>query len=607
MKELKKFLKKKSKVKNTPNSNNKNLEKISEFLLYTISLGKRIFHRFNPREKYFVALAILVIASSLVAVGAQLYASKTETIPAIGGEYREAVVGRPRFINPVLSTTNDVDRDIVQLIYSSLMKYDKDGNLTEDLAKSFEILDEGKTYKFILKKNAVWEDGNPLTAADVIFTINLIQNPQYASPLFQSWQGVEVSSDDSGIIIFKLASAYPPFLENLTLGIMPKHIWEDVSPENFALTEFNLQPIASGKFKAEKFTKDNSGFISSYTLQKNENYYAQKPFLNKITFKFYGSEEDAINALNNKSVDGIAFIVPRDIELLEDALSLNIHEFEMPRYFAIFINENKNKTLSDLSVRKALNFGTNRKHLIDSVLLGFGQITDSAIPPNLTNYYNSEIKGAKYDPEQAKSLLKEAGWEDIDGDGILELKTDTSEDGEEESNKEIVKLKLTLSTAQRPELEYAANIIKQQWREIGVDVEIRTQDLGDLQQNYIRNRDYELLLFGEILGSIPDPFSFWHSSQKNNPGLNLSNYENDDVDSLLESARQESDEEKRIEYYMELQKKIAEDVPAIFLYNPLYLYPISKSVQGVEPAFITDGAYRFIDVSNWYIETKRIL
>lgn len=558
------------------------------------SLLKRIrttFHQLGPREKYFVALFALIVAGSLVAIGVQLYISSTSAVPAYGGEYREAVVGLPRFINPALAPTNDVDRDLVQLIYAGLMRYNREGDVVPNLAETYEILDEGREYHFTLKDNLVWSDGEALTAEDIVFTIELIQNPQYASPLYQSWQGVEVIAEEDNSIIFLLSSPYPPFLENTTIGILPKHIWQNVAPKNFALTDYNLQPIGAGPYRVEKFSKDSAGFISSYTLKRNERYHGQKPYIDKIIFKFYENEEEALKAYNAKNVDGVSFLSPINIDLIKDSEGLRIHELAMPRYFALFINPSQNEVLQDKTVRQALAYATNRDKIIEEVLAGFAQKADTPIPPNLKKYYNKDAGQVHLDAAKAQGVLEDRGWVDENEDGVRE--------------KEGVNLELTLVTAQRPELERVAQLIAEQWREAGILLHVRTLELGELQQDVIRPRNYELLMFGEIYGAIPDPFSFWHSSQRNNPGLNLSNYKNDTVDKLLEDARQEIDEEKRIEILKKFQTEVVKDMPAIFLYDPVYLYPVQKRVQGIEEAFIVDTSLRFVDIENWYIETKR--
>ncbi|MEX0870030.1 MAG: peptide ABC transporter substrate-binding protein [Candidatus Spechtbacterales bacterium] len=573
--------------------------KIRDSIKSLVLFSKRIFQRFNPRERYFASLGLFIIVGSLLVLGVGFYLNRTQALPTQGGEYREALVGQPRFINPILAVNNDVDRDLTRLVYSSLMRYDVEGNLIPDLASEYEISEDGREYRFTLKEGIEWEDGNPITSEDVAFTINLIQNPQYSSPLFQSWQGVDVSAEDERTVVFTLSSAYPPFIENATVGILPMHVWRETTPRNFALTDLNLQPIGSGPFTVEKFTKDSSGLISSYTLERNDNYHGQNPFLDAVTFKFYPSEDDAIRAYNNRSVDGIASISPLNIEKIRSYDSLELHEFTMPRYFAIFMNLERSGVLEDVNMRRALVHATDVDRLIDNALSGYGRAANTAIPPSLSEYYNEELPASNYDPEKANELLTEMGWNVRDKSGILIKEGDNEEEISE-------RLSFSLITVRRPELELVAESLKEQWQESGIELDIALEDLGELQQTSIRPRSYQLLMFGHILGSMPDPFSFWHSSQKNDPGLNLSGYDNSSVDSLLERARTETDEGVRIELYKEFQETIFNDVPAIFLYDPAYLYPVHRNIQGISPAVIVDSSFRFVDIENWYIKTRRV-
>lgn len=589
------------KNKNITHKKNLVVNKERKFFIYCNKLKKysqKIYASWGPREKYLIGLFLLIIIGSFLAIGVQLYLSNTQIQPTFGGEYKEALIGLPHFLNPALSTANDVDRDLVQLLYSSLMKYDRNGNLVTDLAEKFEITDGGKEYRFTLKPNLKWEDGKPLNAQDVLFTIKLIQNSQFSSPLYQSWQGVSVSIEKNNIIVFKLSTAYPPFLENTTIGILPRHIWTNITMQNFALTDLNLQPIGSGPFKVKIFTKDNSGLISSYTLERNENYYGKKPYLNKIILKFYPTEKDAIKAYNSRAVDGISFISSTNLELLKNLDSLKLHKLMMPRSFAIFFNQENNELLKSKKIRQALNYVTNKKELIEKILKGFGQTVDTPIPPNLTKYYNKNTNNLSYNIDKAREILKEEGWKNLDNNGILEKVT--------KENTNPIKLSFKLVTANQEELKLVSEAIKKQWKQAGILLNITTVDLGDLQQDYIRPRAYEMLLFGTILNAIPDPYPFWHSSQINNSGLNLAKYQNKNVDKLLEDTRRLTSEARRIEKYKKFQKLVTDDVPAIFLYDPTYLYPVNKAIKGIEPMFIVDTSNRFLNVENWYVETKRV-
>ncbi len=161
-------------------------------------------------------------------------------------------------------------------------------------------------------------------------------------------------------------------------------------------------------------------------------------------------------------------------------------------------------------------------------------------------------------------------------------------------------------TTSWPELKLTSEILKEQWERLGARVNLEIINPAIIQQEYIRPRNYQTLLFGEVLSADPDPFAFWHSSQKKDPGLNLSLYQNSDVDKLLEEARQEMNPEKRVEKYVEFQKELVDDIPAIFLYSPTYLYPVNKRIKGIEIDQIAIHSQRFSQIENWYINTKRI-
>lgn len=559
--------------------------------------NKNTFRKLTPQKKYYTGLAALLLFGALLTAGVELYLVNTRTVPARGGEYREAIIGAPRFINPILAPTNDADRDISRLVYASLMKYDESGELVPDMAESFEILRGGRQYRFKLKDNLVWEDGQTISAEDVVFTIKLIQDQQYSSPLNANWQGVGVASEGPQTVIFDLSSSYAPFLENATVGILPRHIWQGINPASFSLTDFNLQPVGSGLFLVEKFTKDNSGFITSYTLKRNEKYHGQKSFLNHIIFRFFPSEESAIAALNANGVDGISSLSASNVANI-NADNINLHEFRMPRYFAIFFNAEHNEILQDKRVRQALAHATDIQKINTTILNDFAQISDTPIPPALNKYYNTDTGSLGFDAQRAQEILNDANWIDSDSNGIREKVLRTS-DGPRA-------LEFNLVTVRWPELEQVAIEIAEQWHALGIQLNVELQELGELQQNFIRPRNYEMLLLGEVLGAIPDPFSFWHSSQKNDPGLNLSKYSNKVADRLLEEARQEFDTAAQINKYKELQKLIVSDLPALFLYEPTYIYPVRKGVQNITPSLIVDPSYRFNSAENWFVETKRV-
>jgi len=194
-----------------------------------------------------VAMALAVIGVlGLAASGVQTF---FEEVPREGGLYREAVVGAPQLINPLYAPANEVDTDISRLIFSGLLRYDEHGVLVPDVALSYEINEEQTEYTFLLRSDAIWHDGTPLTINDVLFTYGAIQDPVYASPLRVSFQGVTIAALDDTRIQFVLEKPFAPFLGSLTAGIIPEHIWANIDPRNARLSPFNLKPVGSGPFQ----------------------------------------------------------------------------------------------------------------------------------------------------------------------------------------------------------------------------------------------------------------------------------------------------------------------------------------------------------------------
>jgi len=642
----------------------------------TFKQWKQFFKILNKGERilFFLFLILVVITFSFLTI--TFYFENTEVRPASGGIYIEGLVGFPRFINPIYAQARDVDRDLVELIFSGLMRYDSKGQIIEDLVKNFEIREEGKIFEIYLKENLSWHDGKKLTAEDVIFTIKTIQDSEFKSPLRAAWLGVETEKISDLAIRFKLKNPSANFLENLTLKILPKHIWEGISPENFPLSEYNLRPIGSGPYQLRdlKIEKEK---ITSLDLIKNRNYHDKLPYIDQITFYFFTDEEELIKNLNKiKGFSPISFRNWEEEKFQEYFISL-------PRYFAIFFNPEKTKIFSEKEIRKALNYGTNKSEILERVIKK-GKIVNSPILPEIFNLPPpSEIY--EFNLALAKEILDKAGFFEkesslrekiIQKEKEFEFKNDLklSSKGEEVRKlqeclakdpeiypegeitgffgnstkkavinfqekykeeilepwgfkegtgivskttrqklneicfpgvKETLSLKFSLATADQPILIEIAEILKDQWRNLGVEVEIKKFDPPTLERDIIKKREYEALLFGQVLPLILDPFSFWHSSQKIDPGLNLALYENKTVDKLLEEARQSLDSEERAKKYQEFQSILIEEVPAIFLVSPDYPYFVSKEIKGINLEKIANPSKRFSEIEGWYINTKR--
>ena len=546
----------------------------------------------TTKERYFIfGLTTLALLSLFGWIFAN-YLKNTVPIPDYGGSFKEGIAGNPQYINPVLSQANDADRDVTELIFSGLLKYNSKGELTPDLVEKYNIGDNGKTYEFFLKKDIKWHDDQPFTADDVVFTIKIIQNPDYRSPVRINWTGVDVEKIDDFAVRFKLKTPYAPFLANNTIGILAKHIWEKIPPINFALAPENLSPIGTGLYKFKKITKDKEGFVSYIELEAFDEYGSpRRPYINKINLYFYPDEESLIRAFNHGKFNNLSLASVKDKELLKPLPMANTFKLILPRYFAVFFNQSKNKALADKTVRLALNHATNKKEIIDKVLNGEGKTVDSPIPTGVWGH-TDETKIYDFAIDHAKNILETAGWKDKDNDGIRE------KGGE--------KLEFELITTELKELQQVANLLQEQWQKIGAKANVKILTIGEIQQQYIRPREYQALLFGEVLGLDPDPFSFWHSSQKKDPGLNLALYDNKSVDDLLKDARQTLDPTTRAEKYKKFQQLVIDDAPVVFLYSSYQLYFVAKKIKGIEIENVVLPSKRFAGIEDWYIKTQRV-
>lgn len=634
---------------------------------------------FNKKERIFFFSFAFLFFFSVILLLIGFYLNHTHIIPANGGILKEGLIGQPRFINPVYAESNDIDRDLVNLIFSGLMKYNPRGEIVPDIVSFYEVKEEGKIYEMELRKDVVFHDKQKLTADDVIFTIKTIQNPDFKSPLLAKWLGVDVEKISDYKVRFTLKNPYPGFIENLTVKILPAHIWEEVSSENFPFSPYNVKAIGSGPYYFKNIIKNNDGTIVSISLGKNNKYYSKKPYIEQIKFLFFEKEEDLIGAARSGQINAFSPLSP---ENYGEFNSFNKNSFVVPRYFAIFLNSDQNSFFEEKKTRQALIKATDLEKIKEDILLGEASMVNSPFLPDIYNF--EEPKNIiSFDKQGALDSLNELGYQEQDGklvkiykeetmtftktlyvgsqgtqvenlqtclakfediypegkitgyfgsktkEAVIKFQNKYPEDilqpaGIKEGNgkvgpatreklnevcvtspAKIEPLNIVLTTSNDPLLLSIAEEIKRQWEEIGISTEIQTNEIAEIKQELIKERNYQSLLFGQVLSIIPDPFSFWHSSQRNYPGLNLSNYKNSKLDSLLEKIRVEQISENRIELLQEAQEILIDDIPAIFICNPNYIYFTSASFKGIDSGLIADPSERFSNIENWYVKTKR--
>ncbi|MFH1610311.1 MAG: peptide ABC transporter substrate-binding protein [Patescibacteria group bacterium] len=554
----------------------------------------------SKKEWLVFRIAALVFVVSLLAFLICGWFKITHIVPAVGGAYTEGLVGMPKFINPLYTSLNDVDQDIASLIYPGLVKIDKHQQIVPDMAESWTVSDDQKEYTFYLRDGLRWHDGESLTIDDVVFTIESIQDSEFKSPLAVNFANVKLEVLDEKTIKFILPESYAVFLENLTVGILPSHLWLEVVPANALLTDYNLRPIGSGPYKFKSLTKDKLGNIKVYTLERNRDY-APTAHLKQINFKFYPDFASAAMALKSHNIDGMSYL-PKDLEEeTKTRKDLTYYNLSLPQYTGVFFNQAKNKALESLNVRQALTYALEKDTIVSEALRGEGQVIDAPILAGFIGY-NPNIEKYAHDDDKAGELLDEAGWKFEEKD---------EEENTEDSGailfrkKDDIELKVILTTVNRSENFKVAQLIQKMWQSIGVKVEIKIIEAGQIQSDVIRKRNFEALLFGEIFGTDPDPYPFWHSSQAGENGLNLANFVNKEADKVLEEARQISDPQKRHDKYIHFQNILNKNLPAIFLYTPKYVYPMSNKIKGMDVKVISVPCDRFSSIEEWYIDTKR--
>lgn len=554
---------------------------------------------FSKKEWLVFFVLSLVLFISTLSILETLNKSLMVKVPFHGGSVSIGIVGTPRFVNPVLATTG-ADLDMTALVYSGLMRKNPDSTLTLDLAKSYEMSKDGLTYTFVLKDNIYFQDGKNVTIDDVIFTINKTKDSVIKSPHKVDWEGVTMTKIDDKTIEFSLKKPYPLFLENATLGILPEHIWANSPIE---LNNANVSPIGSGPYMVKNVIKETSGVINSYELEPFKQFVLGKPYIGTMNLNFYPNEDELVKALENGEVDEISSITPLNADILKER-NHEIGSSVLPRVFGLFFNQNQNQIFTDKIVTRAIDQAIDKDRIIREVLFGYGVAIDNPIPPNMISYQKLEVDSDISREEVLRNVmnnLAKAGWTKGE-DGFL-VKTTTDKKKKKTTT---TPLKFSISTGNTWELTKTADLIKQDLEKIGIKVDVKTFEVGNLNQSVIRPRKYDALLFGQIINHESDLFAFWHSSQRKDPGLNVAMYTNAKVDKILEDAFVTIDEQARIKKYAQFEDEIKKDMPAVFLYSPNFIYVVSNKIKGLSINHIISPEDRFSNVYSWYTETEDV-
>ena len=538
------------------------------------------------RDKLIVIGLIALLA--LTSAGAIVFdRPASDLAPAAGGTYVEGVAGVPQYLDPLIAATN-VDADVSRLLFTGLMRFDRGGSIVTDLAASYQVDPAGKVWTFAIRPDATWHDGVAVTADDVVYTVGLLQDKGYLGPFSDAFRGVTVAMVDAKTVRFTLPDVYAPFAGSTTVPLLPSHVLAGVTFAELPRQAFNLKPVGTGPFRFSDLD------ARQITLIRSDDFYRTKPerarpFLDKLILRFFRDEGDALAALSRGEIDGTSGLSPQDAERARSLRSVNLYSLPSNDFTALFLNVRPDRAVfRDRVVRQAIATAIDRGRVLQVAADGRGAVSDEFVPP--TSWaYAKDVRRYQYSAVDARAMLDQADWKDHDGDGVRDR------DG--------IALRFSISTSDEPARVAAAQQIAADLTAIGMRVDVKTVPFADLVDKVARQRAFDTLLVGITVGSDPDPYAFFHSSQVKDPGDNFSGYNTLAIDRALESGRRTFDQTQRKELYATVFQAIATDVPIVFLYNTDYLYAQNRSLNGFRVAPITDPTQRFWNVEDWYLKT----
>jgi len=539
----------------------------------------------KPRILQPWSLLLLATALALLTGGWTVASSRSNgDLPASGGSYTEGVVGAtPQRLSPLFAGSGP-EQDVAALVFSGLTRPGPNGEPEPDLAESWVVSTDGTSFTFILRQDVLWHDGAPFTADDVLFTAKTFAVPGVKGDpsTAEVWRRASFQRLGPYAILVEFDSPYVPFLAYSSVGILPQHLLGKDSPEQLVDDQFNRRPVGTGpyRFRAMK--------TSSIELEPNAAYYLGAPYLRRLTLRFLPDTQNLLSALRARRVDG--GILPPPLAAAElDRLRGSGHTLIgglRSAYSLVYLNLNLAQ-FQDATVRKALDLATDRDSIVQRQMDGQATTADVPLPPGT---WSGTDTPAVPNPGGARTLLQESGWTP-GPDGILQRRG--------------ISLSFALQTTSDPQRQAIASALAAQWRAIGVDARVATIAEPSLLTDVLLPHKYEAVLYGWDSGPDPDPFPAWHSSQRGEQGRNLSGYANGAVDQLLQTARQTADLHDRAEIYGAFANVFRQDMPAIVLFFPRYVYAVPRDLNGVRLGLLSSPADRFSDVEEWSLDVRR--
>ena len=551
---------------------------------------------------------IVIAITGLALIGFLLYTQSLGLLvsvsPAPGGTYVEGVIGEPRDLNPLLFSHHGPDRDITKLVYAGMLKFDGSGHPTPDLAESWAVTADGLSYTFVMRSGLRWHDGVPLSLDDVIFTIGLMQSPDYPGPVDtgELWRQIAVAKLNNSTLKLTLPEAYAPFLDHVTFPVLPAHMFSGVRSADLKLHPANLSPVGSGPFKVENLSLADGESHAEIALTTNPFYHGDTPMFSAIKIKYYLDEYSAIEALRQNEVMGVGGLSQGGIASMLNNDNFNIHSSLLPATKMILLNQQNEslKFFREKKVRLALLLGLNRKYFVNEFLSGQAVLASSPIPPG--NWaFNDSLMNVDYDPDNAADLLSESGWA-VPESGVEGINDNSGlqKDGQE--------LKFQLLVPNDDLSVVLGEIAVEDWGQLGINAVLQTVESDILKEEHLDTREFQAIMIDVSLQRTPDPdpYPFWHQTEIES-GQNYSGYDNRIISEYLEQARTTPSISARSSLYRMFQKRFVDDTPALLIYHPVYSYVTNKVVNGVQMGPIIEPSDRFNGIADWYIVIRRVV
>ena len=509
----------------------------------------------------------------------------SDTVPAYGDIMVEGSIGDASNLIPLLST-DSASHGIASMIYNGLVKYDKDLNIVGDLARSWDISEDGLVITFHLRKGVKWHDGHPFTADDVLFTYQVTIDPGTPTAYsgdFLKVKKAEVLDDHTFRVTY--ARPFAPALTSWSASVLPRHL---LKGKDITSTPLSRRPVGTGPYMFKEWKTGQK-----IVLISNPDYFEGRPYIDGYIMRIIPDTATMFLELRAKGIDRMNLTPLQYTRQTENSLfRRNFNKHRYPSFSYTYLGYNlKSPLFKEKYVRQAISYAINKAEIIQGVLLGLGRVATGPFTPN-TWVYNPGVKKYPYNPQKARRLLAEAGWKDTDGDGILD------KNGEP--------FAFEIITNQGNELRAkCAEIIQRRLADIGISVKIRIVEWAAFIKQFINKRRFDATILGWTVPLDPDIYDVWHSNKMGPAELNFISFKNNEVDVLLEKGRSAFDRNERKRCYDRIQKILAEEQPCTFLYVPDALPIINARFRGIEPAPIGIG-HNFI---KWYvpIEEQRLV